>query len=873
MAENSPKEYFRTKKRYVQVGHLGRGGMAIVSESKDEYFQRNIAYKKLKAGPNLAKRTEEFVREALIMGKLEHPGILPVHELIEEQEDTAAITMDKVVGLSLAEKITQTRKDPASWPFFDRIKTFQKLVEIVAYSHSRHIVHRDIKPANVMLGEKGNVILLDWGLAKVSQAKEGKFSKGWDAKILDSAQSISGSIKGTPYYMSPEAAQGRSELVKEASDVFGLGAVLYELITLNYLIEGTKAIEVLKNAAEGVYRPVTKEALEQDKKCEEKNLPIEIVYILEKSLKKEIKERYQNGTEMNADLLSLLNFQPIVACGGPFSFYQINKGIRKHAMTFILVGLPLLGIVFMSNQMRAKKGLEEDNLVEMDVVLQKKNKKLNGTKMELEKLIKKNLNESEEIKKLMMSIPELEDKNRELVNSNSLLQYEILDFIDESDSLENQDQLLLSLEEEVKELEERKKSLQQSKNLQQQEADYQEFLKNTIPYGVEIANSREQFESGRSLVGLQTLKKEILKVDPYVVGWMQKYYKSVIKQGAGIDQLLHRNKKSKSEVLNWLKEGEVYEHINKKMSSLFPYKKWVKFLKEKGLLLAFAEDGSVMNITGEPVALYPHVDVPQEIRINSAGTIFGYYGDHRFFTMKNISAEPKLVFAQDEFKNYELIEDWLVIQSEKSPPIAFKVGEPELEWKSLKTVGEDVKERDKMSNTPSQAINLNAANDFYGFNTFPPGYRLLNNTITDGPWLIAFINVLKSKFRNHIPNRGNKEVLWTIDNFDPLAIHDDGAMGWVMLGKNGRLFSFRPDQNPREMLPIQLPLTRLLALKKINLAFAQDANNKIYVYYLNTGQYLFSPGVVPAAIDEVMLDGQNRVLFHLATGEWVYQLE
>jgi hypothetical protein len=139
--------------------------------------------------------------------------------------------------------------------------------------------------------------------------------------------------------------------------------------------------------------------------------------------------------------------------------------------------------------------------------------------------------------------------------------------------------------------------------------------------------------------------------------------------------------------------------------------------------------------------------------------------------------------------------------------------------------------------------------------------------------LIAFINVLKSKFRNHIPNRGNKEVLWTIDNFDPLAIHDDGAMGWVMLGKNGRLFSFRPDQNPREMLPIQLPLTRLLALKKINLAFAQDANNKIYVYYLNTGQYLFSPGVVPAAIDEVMLDGQNRVLFHLATGEWVYQLE
>ena len=865
MADNSPRGYFKNKKRYVQVGHLGRGGMAVVSESKDEYFQRNIAFKQLKPGSNLEKRTVEFVREAMIMGKLEHPGILPVHDLIENSEETAAMTMDKVVGLSLAEKIIRTREDPLSWPLFDRIRTFQKLVEIVAYSHSRHIVHRDIKPANVMLGEKGDVILLDWGLAKVSLAKESKLSKTWDAKILDSSQSVSGSIKGTPYYMSPESAQGKSDLVKEYSDVFSLGVVLFEFITLSYLIEGTKAIEVLKNAADGKYKSFNHEALERDKKCDVKKLPIELSYIMDKSLKKDYAERYKDASELNADLLCLLNEQPIAACGGSFSVYQIKKFFGKHAMSLILIGLPLLGIAFMGRKLGENK-LDKDtdfqvikNEVESEKSkLLKVKKNLDEKKRNYEDLSQKNIKTSDEISKY-------ESDKLVLIKKIAELKLELENLISDAEIDELQGVNIVELESDIAVLEQQKKNIDKNRNKETEMALHQAFIANTVPFGLELKKARLQYESGQRLMALETLNAEYLKVDRLAVDWMRHYFESSVKLNESEDNMRKGKIKHASEVLSWEKNEEKEQLSLKKISTSYPYKNWTKILKDKELNAAFADDGTAMHIVGSKyLPLESHIACPSEIRMTSEGELFGHYGDARYFYMKNLNAKPILLYGTAKPKNLELNNGWLLASVEKNPVLALRVEGPSVEWKTVAGVKDNFIEKNSM-NVGQMAAGISSQE------TFPPGYRLFNNSLKDGPWLIVYINVLKSRFRNHIPGKGSKDIVWSVSEFDPLSCHDDASLGWLMLGKDGRLFSFRPDQAARQLFPEDKKIVRLFALKSCNLAISQSSDNMLYVYYLNTGQYLFSPGVCPSTVEEIMLDSQNRLLFHLASGSWVRQ--
>jgi serine/threonine-protein kinase len=224
--------------RYLLGDKLGEGGMGIVHACRDRRIGRDVALKMVRAEhESRADFVARFLREACVQGQLEHPAIVPVYDLGRDPEGHVYFTMKRVRGATFEQIFAALREgDGPSTRQFSRRKlltAFASVCQALHFAHLRGVIHRDLKPGNVMLGDFGEVYLLDWGLAKLRGAPELAAPPGAANPSATGARSVHGAAIGTPGYMPPE--QVRGEPVDARSDVYALGAVLFELLALEPL--------------------------------------------------------------------------------------------------------------------------------------------------------------------------------------------------------------------------------------------------------------------------------------------------------------------------------------------------------------------------------------------------------------------------------------------------------------------------------------------------------------------------------------------------------------------------------------------------------------------------------------------------------------
>jgi serine/threonine protein kinase len=211
--------------RYELVEKIGQGGMGTVFRAHDRELDRDVALKVLHALPDGAQASFRLAREARLIARLEHPGIVPVHDTGRLPDGRLYYVMKLVRGKRLDEQV-----GPAT-SLAERLGILQKICEAIAFAHANGVLHRDLKPQNVMVGPFGEVLVLDWGVAKERGADLLPTAGELIAGQCLAAHTAAGTVVGTPGYMAPEQTRGELTRIDERTDVYALGGILYYLLT------------------------------------------------------------------------------------------------------------------------------------------------------------------------------------------------------------------------------------------------------------------------------------------------------------------------------------------------------------------------------------------------------------------------------------------------------------------------------------------------------------------------------------------------------------------------------------------------------------------------------------------------------------------
>jgi len=385
--------------RYVLEDELARGGMGVVLRAVDPDIHREIAVKYLLDQASASKRLR-FIEEAQITGQLEHPNIVPIHDFGCDAEGRLRFTMKMVKGRTLAQILGEWRvargerleAGSAHGTLSRLLAILVNVCHALAYAHARGVVHRDLKPANIMVGDFGEVYVMDWGLAKVMNSavsgqqseptslsqrsdKEGTVT---DARVvtdrmLQEEMTQDGAILGTPVYMAPEQAAGRIEAIDQRSDIYALGAILYEMLTLQPPVDMQGGrLEILRRVVQGEIVPPQERLRRTGSK---RRIPPEPAAMALKAMARAPGQRYPTVESFRQDLQRYLEGRSVTAREDSkremlVKFVKRNKGLSAGIAAVFLV--LVVGVAFIShallemNAAFAAYQTEQDENLELD---------------------------------------------------------------------------------------------------------------------------------------------------------------------------------------------------------------------------------------------------------------------------------------------------------------------------------------------------------------------------------------------------------------------------------------------------------------------------------------------------------------------------
>ena len=311
---------------------IGQGGMSVIRRVQDKNLLRTSAIKMIHPEMSLDVNTRRrMIEEAQITAQLDHPNILPVHELGVMSDGRLFFTMKAVEGKTLTEILqAQDYSTRDEKELFENLQFFIKTCDAVAFAHSHGVIHRDLKPDNIMIGDFGEVYLMDWGISrpktKPPVEEEPPAQKG---KYRYRSSTERGKYIGTPHYMSPEQAAGEHDKTDERSDIFSLGAILYEILTKDPPYRGKTTMEVLVKAAE--------RDMEPPQAMVSFDLPPRLCRIAMKAMHKNPGRRFQSVLDLKQEVVNFLQsgwqFQMRTFAPGDLIVSEGERGDRAYIIT------------------------------------------------------------------------------------------------------------------------------------------------------------------------------------------------------------------------------------------------------------------------------------------------------------------------------------------------------------------------------------------------------------------------------------------------------------------------------------------------------------------------------------------------------------